>query len=186
MALIKSGSTATYADVDANKNLKSNTYYAAPAVVHGTFGATTTVAAAGGRINCTGYKYIKIFVSATMTTNAKNIGIPVSGSHTIAGSLYPIQNILKGVTGGSINDIIGAAFSGTNLASAEFATGVYASSIDTEAYGVSFKSKTTGTDYVIRGNMTLSLLGFLEIQLYIQHDDTGTINTTIDYVLFNS
>jgi hypothetical protein len=182
MALIKSGSTATYMDVDANHNARVNSYYAAPDVTLGTFGVTTTLAAVGGRINVTGFKYIKVFVSSTMSTNSKDIGIGIAGSPTVSGNLYPVND-----TSSSGADIFSVDRIGTDINNAVTASGIYTAGIRAaNGTGLSGTSKGSGTDYVIRLSGAVKILGLVEIQFYAQHDDTGTINTTIDYVLSNT
>lgn len=167
---IQGGATTNLAEVDAAKNLKTNTFYAAPVVTHGTFAVTTTLAAAGGKINCTGYKYIKIFGNATMTANLKTVSLFFSESHTVGGNLYPGRFP-------SNADIIGV----NTVDNDKLVDGLYLSANPS----VILRSKLSGTDYVTRGSITMSTMGIAELQIYIYHNDTGNINTTIDYILFN-
>lgn len=181
MALkIQGASSGNQAEVDAKNNLKSNTYTANTVTNLGTFGVTTTFSAIGGRINCAGYKYIRIFINATMTGTNKRLMIGLSGSHTVSGNLYPLTSTSIGA------DMVGISTIGTDCTDSTLPSGIYASCSTTNNTGIVGQSKSTGTDFVNRLNGVVNINGLSEIQLYAQHDDTGTINTTIDYVLFNN
>lgn len=140
-----------------------------------TFWVTTTISQIWTSINTKWYKYIRLFTDATFTTNNKRIILAYTWTHTEGWNRFWLASIAN-----SNSDI--TTWSASAITSPDWE---YCQITIWSWVAGSPRSKTTWTDYGSKFSGIIRVAWFDEIVLYASHNDTWTINLTIDYVLFN-
>lgn len=138
-----------------------------------TFWLTTTITSIWDKINVEWYSYMRIFIYAPFTKLDALCNLYCECSWIIWGTLY------------------WTLLTPTTIASDEVFLIVQDNTITTWSWIYpwricnAIRNKASWTDYVLQASVILNIAWLSELQLYANHNDTGTINTTIDYILFN-